>query len=339
MAASSDWTRRARSVSLDVVICTYNRAADLDRTLGALARQQRTANVQWSVLVVDNASTDETGRIVEAWIQRATLPGLRSVVEPTQGLSHARARGFRETTADWIAFVDDDNLLANDWLSGMAKAIAQQPDAGGFGGRVILEWAEPPPSYLAKLGWCFAEQDHGPEMRQIDNLVGAGMVLRRTALLDSGWPEHLLVQDRVGTKLISGGDVEMVQRVRLAGHGLWYSPQSVLKHLITAERMRRKHVCRLAFGLGAGAARVAAVCCTRDRLAWKHQARRETRMHAAYALHLFRRALLGSEDLTVAAVQAAFAAGYFRGLRSISRLSVKEQQDLFGAAMRYRRRG
>jgi glycosyltransferase involved in cell wall biosynthesis len=324
--------------SLDVVVCTYNRAAGLDRTLGALARQQRPASLQWSVLVVDNASEDETSRIVQAWIERSALPGLRTVVEWTQGLSHARARGFHETTADWIAYVDDDNLLADDWLSGMADAIGRKPDAGGFGGRVILDWAEAPPSYLQQLGWCFAEQDHGLEMREIDNLVGAGMVLRRAALLDSGWPEHLLLEDRVGTKLLSGGDVEMVQRVRLAGHQLWYTPRPVLKHVIGAERMRREYVCRLAFGLGAGAARVSAVCCTADRLAWRHQARRETRRHAAYALYLFRRSLLARVDLTPAVVQAAFAAGYFSGVRSVGRLPLNGQQRLIGSAMRLRRR-
>ena len=44
-------------VSIDVIICTYNRASDLDEVLAALAGQQGTEDVQWSIPVVDNAST------------------------------------------------------------------------------------------------------------------------------------------------------------------------------------------------------------------------------------------------------------------------------------------
>lgn len=320
-------------VSIAVVVCTYNRAADLDRVLARLAAQQPAYGVDWSVLVVDNASTDNTPGVVEAWLGRGVLPGLRSVVEPAQGLSHARARGFRETTADWIAFVDDDNLLASDWLAEMGKAIARRPDAGGMGGRVILDWVGPRRPYLDKLGWCFAEQDHGTDMREVGNLVGAGMVLRRRALLDCGWPDRMLVEDRVGTRLISGGDVEIAQRVKLAGHPLWYAPKCILQHRITADRMGRKYVVRLAFGLGVGAARVSAVCAARDRAAWTRQASSEAGKQRSYALSLAGKALLGRADMTVAAVHGAFAAGYRAGIRSISRLSVQDQQALIGAAL------
>ena len=209
-----------------------------------------------------------------------------------------------ETSAEWIAFVDDDNLLADDWLHEMADAIARFPTAGGFGGRVVLEWSEPPPSYMRGLGWCFAEQDRGAEIKELDNLVGAGMVLRRTALLAGGWPNHLLIQDRVGAKLISGGDVEMVQRVRLAGNRLWYVPDCVLKHVISPARAERRHVVGLAFGLGAGAARVSAVCFAGHWKAWRPQAQAELRKHADYALYLSRQALSGGTTWTAALVQA-----------------------------------
>jgi glycosyltransferase involved in cell wall biosynthesis len=319
-------------VAIDVVICTYNRAADLDRTLACLAAQQRTDGLRWTVLVVDNASTDDTSSVIDAWKKQDRLPHFRSVLERTQGLSHARARGFRETTADWTAFVDDDNLLADDWLEAVGKAIEKRPDAGGFGGRVILDWVTPPPSYLRSIGWCFAEQDHGDATVEIDNLVGAGMVLSRKALLDAGWPDRVILQDRVGTKLISGGDVEMVQRVKLAGHRLWYVPGCVLRHRIAPARMTRKHVLTLAHGLGSGAAQVSALCCTDLTDGWSRAAARTRRVHARYAFDLLRRSLLGRDSLSVALVQAAFAAGFARGVRAIKRLPPRQREQLIGAA-------
>jgi glycosyltransferase involved in cell wall biosynthesis len=175
------------TIVLEVIICTCNRASELDRMLAALAFQSQAKDIVWSVLVVDNGSTDATARVVESWRARGSIPGLRSLFETERGLTPARLRGVRETDAEWIAFVDDDNLLATDWIAGVGQAVAARPEAGGFGGRVIIDWISPCPDYLKNFGWCFAEQDHGAEMCEMDNLTGAGMVLRREALEASGW--------------------------------------------------------------------------------------------------------------------------------------------------------
>lgn len=320
-------------VSVDLVICTYNRASDLDRVLAAIAGQQPAKDVDCSVLVVDNASTDDTRGIVSAWQANGKLPNLRYVLEPAQGLSHARLRGYRETTGTWLAYVDDDNVLARDWLTEMAKVMLAKPEAGGLGGRVVLDWLGPRRPYLDKIGWCFAEQNHGSEIREIDSLVGAGMVFRRKALEDSGWPEHVLLEDRVGEKLVSGGDVEMVQRVRLSGHRLWYVPRCILKHRISAERTTPSHVIRLAFGLGQGSARVSAACSPLTPGEWKRDASRHAWKHARHALHLLGAALVRRNDIILAAVQAAFTAGFWSMAASVGRVSAGSGASLVGAAL------
>ena len=129
----------ATSVAIDVVICTYNRAANLHEALSVLAAQRASSDVIWSVLVVDNGSTDSTPDVVEAHRLRRLLPGLRRVVENELGLTPARRRGVRETSAPWIAFVDDDNLLDPGWLDAIARAIRRNPESGGIGGRVVLD--------------------------------------------------------------------------------------------------------------------------------------------------------------------------------------------------------
>jgi GT2 family glycosyltransferase len=68
-------------VNIDIVICTYNRAANLDEVLSALSAQRVGSDVIWSVLVVDNASTDATAEVVEAHRFHRLLPSLRRVVE------------------------------------------------------------------------------------------------------------------------------------------------------------------------------------------------------------------------------------------------------------------
>ena len=54
-------------------------------------------------------------------------------------------------------------------------------------------------------------------------LVGAGMVVRRAAPAECGWVERPLLADRIDKRLVSGGDVEIAQRIRGAGYPLWFT--------------------------------------------------------------------------------------------------------------------
>jgi glycosyltransferase involved in cell wall biosynthesis len=114
---------RLAMTTLDVIICTHNRASELDRALAALATQRGSDCLFWSALVVDNGSTDNTADVVEAWRTGGGIPDLRRVVELKAGLTAAHRRGVRETNGSSIAFVDDDNLLAPDWIHSLAEAI------------------------------------------------------------------------------------------------------------------------------------------------------------------------------------------------------------------------
>jgi hypothetical protein len=62
-------------------------------------------------------------------------------------------------------------------------------------------------------------------------------MMRRGALLASGWLDRQMLPDRCGRRLSCGGDVEMVLRTRNAGYDLWYNPAMRLEHMICARRM------------------------------------------------------------------------------------------------------
>lgn len=141
--------------SIDLVVCTYDNAALLDRTLAALARQRVSADVRWQVLVVDNNCTDATPEVVERHRRSGAIP-LRSVCEPRQGLTPARLCGVRNTAGEWIAFVDDDCLLAEDWVEQATRFAAGHPACGAFGGQVILDWETDPPPYVRNRRYAYA---------------------------------------------------------------------------------------------------------------------------------------------------------------------------------------
>lgn len=235
---------------LTLAICTYNNSTLLDRTLATIEQQRITSSIEWSVLVVDNNSTDNTKSIVENYIDRETIPQLRYVFEERQGLAHARRRALAETSAEAIAFIDDDCLLDSDWVDRAITFLEQHPNAGAIGGEVELLWEVQPQAIHIQCQKNFSAQNWGSNPLQLPSkgwtyLVGAGLLLRRQAVEKSGWLERGNLLDRCESKLSSGGDIEMVLRIRKAGYELWYNPEMKLQHYIPQKRMSLEYLYRL----------------------------------------------------------------------------------------------
>ncbi len=121
---------------LDIVICTYNRAEVLEKNLERLMPLvERESGV--FVLVVDNSSTDGTARMIQMLQERFPLL-LRYVLEPAQGVANARNRGFREATAEWVGYLDDDTYPHDNWIT-RALEVIRSSDFDAFGGG-YLPW-------------------------------------------------------------------------------------------------------------------------------------------------------------------------------------------------------
>ncbi len=316
--------------SIDLVICTYNNAALLDRILEAIAQQRVLPHVNWQVLVVNNNCTDDTVAVVEKHVQSGKIP-LQMVSETTQGLTPARLCGVKNTAGDWIAFVDDDCLLAEDWVEKAAQFALAHPECGAFGGRVILDWETPPPAFVLNYGYSFAQQEHGELPNKMSCLVGAGLVVKRAALAGCGWIDKQFLADRVGKKLISGGDVEIALRIA-AKYDVWYNPECKLRHIIPARRTSVKYLKDINYGLGN---------CKLygDSMLW----------HSSYISWLLVSvlyALRGSIDILIQAVNLligrssaiefainfSFMRGLWAGIWRMLHMDVQERQALLGCA-------
>jgi glycosyltransferase involved in cell wall biosynthesis len=236
-----------RKVSIDVVICTYNNVALLDATLESVARQRVPEGVDWRVLVVNNNCTDDTPLVLEKYSHRIPLC---VVVETTQGLTPARVRGVRETSHEWIAFVDDDCLLEENWIEQAAHFAAEHAECGAFGGHVVPRWEVSPPPYVLSRRYAFACKYHGETAHRRPWLAGAGLVVRRDSLAKCGWLDKQYLEDRKGGRLVSGGDMEIALRVG-SMYELWYNPACRLQHVIPARRLSREYVRGVTRGLGA----------------------------------------------------------------------------------------
>ncbi len=111
-------------LSLSVVIPARNEAARLGACLQALADQREPAD---EIVVVDNASTDATGRI-------ARRGGARVVDEPRPGIAAARAAGFDAATGQVLARIDADTLVSPCWAAAIRAAFADDPGLDALAG-------------------------------------------------------------------------------------------------------------------------------------------------------------------------------------------------------------
>jgi len=318
-------------LSMDLVICTYNNASLLDLTLKAISRQKVPPEVGWSVLVVNNNCTDETISVVDKHIKSGKIPSLSMVLEPKQGLTSARLCGVKNTTANWIAFVDDDCLLQEDWVLQAIRFASEHADCGAFGGRVVLDWQTPPPPWALNYGYSFAEQKLGVNPKQVSCLVGAGLIVNRSAIVNSGWTDKQFLADRVGKMLISGGDVEIALRIA-ANCDLWYNPKCKLKHVIPSARISKKYFRDINYGLGISKLLGDTMLWPGSFLTWLIASVIAALRSSFRIVPQALRAAIGRMEMIEVAINLSFLLGNWVGISTIIRMNAQTRRTLLGCA-------
>lgn len=126
-------------IKVSVIICTHNRAEILDKVLSNLISQTLDFSF-YEIIVVDNASTDNTKKIVEKYSKKFT--NLKYIYEPKLGLSRARNRGVKEARGKIITFIDDDAIPVKNWIEEHLKTYEKFEDTVAVGGKVLLKLPE-----------------------------------------------------------------------------------------------------------------------------------------------------------------------------------------------------
>lgn len=242
-------------LSISIIICCYNSTSRLPETLAHLLRQQATDGIDWEVLVIDNASTDNTAKIaIACWPDDAPAP-LRVIPEPKSGLSNDRKRGIYEAKYDIVSFVDDDNWVCEDWVRLVSETMTANPEVGACGGPSEAVCEIEPPEWFEEFKGCYAvvkqADAEGDVTKSRGWLWGAGLNFRKDALFNlynNGFYSILI--DRKGTSLTSGGDNELCYAIIMTGWRLWYEPRLKIKHFIPKERLTKDYIMRWFEGAG-----------------------------------------------------------------------------------------
>lgn len=212
--------------TLTVIICTYNRASLLRYCLESLTNQ--VGDHQFSVIVVDNNSDDDTQEVIDEFESRLPITGL---LENNQGLSFARNTGYESATTDWVAYLDDDAKAKPNWIDEIIKTI-ETTDFKAFGG-IYDPW------YLeGKEKWFkdryasnrkFFSRKGTYELSGIQFISGGNAVYHLETLRNTtGFPTHLGMS---GKKIYYGEELAVQSEIRSKGAKLGINTDLLIDHL------------------------------------------------------------------------------------------------------------
>ena len=199
-----------------IIICTYNRAPSLRRTLEVL-KDQTLGPEDFEIIVVDDGSRDATPGICEE--ARGRLPNLRYVKNETnKGLAASRNKGLDIATGDHILFTDDDCLPSAAWAERLSGALKHRPIVSGAVASTATNFLR----LCHNIAQFHAVMPGGKPEGYKEFFAGANMAFRRSVFDDLG----LFDRDAVSCE-----DTEMILRARNKGYRPVFFPDAVVTHM------------------------------------------------------------------------------------------------------------
>lgn len=247
--------------SVAIAVCTHGPDLGLLAKLFTALDRILECSAVAEVLIVDNGSPHPVAASAPLlWLQ-ARHPQVRCVLEDRPGLTQARCRAIRETTADLLIGFDDDNEPAADYVAQVTAYAAHYPEVGVWGpGHIAVIFSQEPDPWIQRHRACFQERQLPFAISTVPPPLGApwvtgtGFAVRRPVLeayrlaVERG---ELAASDRTGAGLQSGGDLQIVWQALRLGLAQGFIPDLRCGHLIPPARANLAYIRRLEFGAAA----------------------------------------------------------------------------------------
>jgi glycosyltransferase involved in cell wall biosynthesis/GT2 family glycosyltransferase len=248
---------RQGGAQVTVIVSTNGRLEQLDACLESLRRVDHSA---FDVLVVDNCpSVRATRELVER--HAGADARIKYTAEERRGVSVARNCGIAHTSSEIVAFVDDDVVVEERWLSELTAPFADDDRVAAVTGLVLPAELETRAQWFFERYRSFARgfeprvfdldagrADARPPYLYWGGVSGSGtsMAFRRSDLLAIGGFDPAL---GVGSAARSGEDADVLSELVLRGHRLVYAPRAICWH---RQRRDERALRRQLFDYGVG---------------------------------------------------------------------------------------
>jgi len=228
---------------VSVVVVTWNAAGHVERCLDSVRG--------YETVVVDNGSNDGTVLLV-----RERFPGVTVVEQENRGMGGGNNAGIRATSKPYVLLLNSDTRVVADGIDRIAAFADTHPRAAVVGPRLSNEDGSLQRSvrgdpttwrlateylFLRKLGprtqalnaFYGGGFSHG-EPRQVESLMGAALLVRRSAVEEVG----LFDEDF----FMFSEETDWLYRFRRAGWQVWFTPDAEVVHLGGASHGGRLYV-------------------------------------------------------------------------------------------------
>ena len=202
----------APPATVSVVVATHNRAEGLAALIDSLRRQTLGPD-EFEVILVDDGSSDATPEVIARAEREGPLRvrGIRR--EVAGGPAAARNDGWRAATAPFVAFTDDDCVVAENWLeTGLAELRE---------GEVVQGRTDPNPEQMHRWGpFSRTREIHaaGPEYETCNIFYPRCLLEELGGFDDERFPAP------------GGEDTDLAWRAKAAGWEIRYAPEAQVFH-------------------------------------------------------------------------------------------------------------
>jgi succinoglycan biosynthesis protein ExoM len=211
--------------TVTVAICTHRRPA-ISETLRSLATQVL-RDCRQDILVIDNDNRETARAGVEQTAAELGLT-LRYLHAPGSNISIARNAGLDACQTDWLAFIDDDEIAARDWLQRLVDKTRQFADRAAIFGPMQAIYDDGAPSWLKRGDF------HSVAVVYVRDEIRTGYA--GNTLINMRHPSVTGKRFDLALGKSGGEDTDFFDRVYQSGGRFSYAPTALVAEKLAPDR-------------------------------------------------------------------------------------------------------
>ena len=242
------------TLNISIIVCTYNRANAILKCLESIEQALHEVKGKYTaeIIVVNNASKDHTSDVLQKWVQETPFQ-TQIIYEEKAGIAFARNTALKAVQGQYIASIDDDCIMDQNYFVDMMHHYENDPDLCLRGGRVELGDPNDLPLTIKtgneKKSWKkpMPAKEEGKLLGSA--IIGCNVTMQKKVLDIVGFFDESIAAG----KIPAGEDSDLIYRNYLKGIKIEYVPNMIVKHFHgrKTEEERKKLLTNYAIGNGA----------------------------------------------------------------------------------------
>ncbi|MCF7800539.1 MAG: glycosyltransferase [Candidatus Marinimicrobia bacterium] len=217
-----------RTALVSIIIPVFNKLELTKKCLKAI--KENTRYSQYEVIIIDNASTDNTPDFLQKQSEISNYKVVSN--DENHGFVKACNHGATEAEGEYLLFLNNDTEVQPGWLTSLVQLAERRPDCGAVGSKLVY-----PDGKLQEAGgiifsdgsgWNFGRGNNPGHpafnfVREVDYCSGASLMIRKSL-----WDTIGGFDKRYSPAYYE--DTDLCFAVRKNGFKVYYQPASVVVH-------------------------------------------------------------------------------------------------------------